>query len=218
MTWIIEAREQGKLDADFAEMHRERDAAIKARFDAEPVTPELLAEFMKPYEDPIQSVVQDLIGAGFTVNGTGPTFVYDSEDTDPGKGDGYLDQFALAHKSVVASSSLPDSKDIWGNFPFGQSWEISSDEYPLLGALQLIPIVDSTTHFGGVRFKAIPYIGIHPELKGTSYSGDATPAQWDTFDQAGSARIGLQTAVGSWIMRATAHKLNSKTEEAIPQP
>ncbi len=204
--WIKEARDQGRLQADFRAMRRINDAERRGRFYAERVTPATLTEFMTPYEVPIQGIVHDLAEAGLTVKASGPDYVYDSETTKPGVGDEALKRFALAKKSPVATSK-GGTVDNWGLFAFGQSWEISSEEEGLLGEIQLLPVVDETTHFGGVRFKAVPYIGPHPELAGLDYSRDESAASWSVFEPANKVRKNLQDTLTSWITHVTETKL-----------
>jgi hypothetical protein len=211
--WIKEARDQGRLQAEFRALRRINDAERRARFYAERVTPTTLAQFMTPYEVPIQGIVQDLTDAGgLTVKPSGPGYVYDSETTKPGVGDESLNKFALAKKGPVAGGG--GTVDNWGLFAFGQSWEISSKEEGLLGEIDLLPIADETTHFGGVRFKAVPYIGVHPELEGLDYSRDESAVSWNVFKPAQAVRKDLQGTLTSWITKVTETELTPESIKA----
>jgi len=203
--WITQAREQGYIQADFKVQRRFTDADRRVRFYAERVTPTTLTQFMVPYEAPIKGIIQDLTDAGLTVKASGPDYIYDSETTKPGIDDESLDQFALAKKSPVATHGK--TVDNWGLFAFGQSWEISSAQEGVLGEIDLLPIANATTHLGGVRFKAVPYIGANPELEGLAYSRDESAVSWNILEPADKVRKNLQDTLTSWITKTTETKL-----------
>ena len=188
MTWIREAEDDRRRLAQDIELNRLKAEQDRAAFDAEdPVTPEQVVDFLRPFQDVVVSVVADLESAGYGVEQSGPDFLYGYEEKD--KKPGYSDQFTLirnrpesfGHNREYAIRAI----DI-----FGIDWIIKHGQEHL-GTLRILPTVSESTHFGGVEYRASRKVW--PES--TDYTRQVSPGV-DTQD---AIVEDLQKTVANWI-------------------
>lgn len=191
MTWIREAEQQGRMTAVIKDMARQAADRNRQMLEEEGnATPERLAEFLQGYVDPVQGIITDLEGAGYSVEGGAPGFYHHSY---AGEDDEDLSKFPLTETvdSRGFGSTGYTKKD---RRIFGMEWLVGKGD-ELLGRIGIYPVMSESTHYAGVQYRA----------RAAGELSEQTPFKreygfgFDDKPHGYPLRTALQREVSSWI-------------------
>lgn len=188
MNWIEVAERQGRINAEEEERARQIAEANLAAFQAEdPVTVKKAVKFLESHKAPVIKLMEDLERAGYTVEESGPDYLYDSEL--PGQHDKDLGKYSLARIRSTRGGSEGYSTYHYRDV-FGVQWDVSRGGNELSGYIRMYPMVNERTHLASVDYL---------EFDGDSGKSKIITTSTETED----VKIErLQVTIMSWIQKA----------------
>lgn len=149
MSWIERSKLRGRIGAKEEKIASQRAAEEKAMFESEPVSLELLQEYLEPFLIPVINVIQELQMNGFTIQAEDLDYLYLSELK-------HQEDAKLRRKYSMSKilSVTEGYREDQFNSVVGMSWTIKHKLYPHeVCSILVAPRANARTHFAGVEYK-----------------------------------------------------------------